>query len=203
MTKDDYSKELASRHEGDLFQQRSMLLKLAGEVLPVKVGEAAEAATGSITVTEKGSAQSHVTVIDIADLSLLATTAAAVAGGKGLYEFPAGNLLIKHVAIAIGVVGSDDPSLNEDDTPDLGLGTTVATGSVAVLGGTAGFENILTGQTMGDCQGAVKSVGAAVNLNITAASEARTAFLNIADTWAGIDAGMKATGRVVLEWVEL
>jgi hypothetical protein len=42
---------------------------------------------------------------------------------------------------------------------------------------------------------------ASVASTLTVASAAaHTIYLNIAAAWAGVDAGMKATGRVVIEW---
>jgi hypothetical protein len=34
-------------------------------------------------------------------------------------------------------------------------------------------------------------------------NDAKTIYLNIADTWAGADANVLATGTVILEWVNL
>ncbi len=160
-------------------------------------GTPATPATGTLSVTETGVDQARVTTIDIADLSLIATTNASKGDGKLLYTLPAGNVIITRASIALGIEGTG--ALNAADTPDLGLGTVVATGAVAVLSGTATFENILTGQTVSACNGTVQLATAASTLTIASAA-AHTVYLNIADGWAGIDAGMKATGRVVLEW---
>lgn len=160
-------------------------------------GTAATPATGTITVNETGVDSSRITTIDIADLSLIATTNASKGDGKLIYTFPAGNIIVKSASIALGIIGT--ASLNAADTPDLGLGTVVATGAVAVLSGTATFENIMTGQTVSACDNTVQIASVNTILPIAAAS-AHTVYLNIADGWAGVDAGMKATGRVVLEW---
>jgi len=160
-------------------------------------GTAATPATGTITVNETGVDSSRITTIDIADLSLIVTTNANKGDGKLLYTLPAGDIIIKSASIALGIDGTG--SANAADTPDLGLGTVVASGSVAVLSGTATFENIMTGQTVSACDGTVQL--ASVNTILTiASSAAHTIYLNIADGWAGVDAGMLATGRVVIEW---
>lgn len=161
------------------------------------IGTVANPATGTITVTELGGDQSHITTIDIADLSLIVTTNASKGDGKLIYTFPAGNILVKSCSMALAIVGTG--ALNVADTPDLGLGTVVATGVIAVLSGTATFENIMTGQTVSACDGTVTLNGVDTILPIAAAS-AHTVYLNMADGWAGVDAGMKATGRVVIEW---
>jgi hypothetical protein len=161
-------------------------------------GTPATPATGTLTVLETGVDQDRVTTIDIADLVLITTTAAAKADGKLLYTLPAGNILITRASISLGIEGT--AALNVADTPDVGLGTVIATGAVATLDGTATFENILTGQTWAAaCGGVRQQASVAATLTIAAAA-AHTIHLNIADTWAGIDAGMKATGRVVIEW---
>lgn len=161
-------------------------------------GTAATPATGTITVNETGVDSHMVTTIDIAYLALIVTTNANKADGKLLYTLPAGNVIVKRATIALGITGT--AALNAADTPDVGLGTTVASGSVAVLGGTAGFENIMTGQTWtAACAGVVQQASIATTLAIATAGD-HTVYLNIADGWDGIDAGMKATGRVIIEW---
>lgn len=154
-------------------------------------------ATGTVVANETGVDSHRITTIDIADLSLIVTTNASKGDGKLIYTFPAGNIIVKRATIALGIVGTG--ALNVADTPDLGIGTVVATGAVAVLSGTATFENILTGQTVSACDGTVQMASVASTLTITAAA-AHSVYLNIADGWAGVDAGMKATGRVILEW---
>jgi len=160
-------------------------------------GTPATPATGTLSVVETGVDQDRITTIDIADLVLIATTNANKGDGKLLYTLPAGNVIITRATIALGIVGT--AALNVADTPDLGLGTVVASGAVAVLSGTGTFENILTGQTVSACDGTVQLASVASTLTIAAAA-AHTIYLNIADGWAGVDAGMKATGRVVIEW---
>jgi hypothetical protein len=161
-------------------------------------GTPATPATGTLTVLETGIDQNRVTTIDIADLVLITTTNANKGDGKLLYTLPAGNILITRASISLGIEGT--AALNAADTPDVGLGTSVATGTIDVLSGTAAFENILTGQTWSAaCAGVRQQASVAATLSVLAAG-AHTVYLNIADGWAGVDAGMKATGRVVIEW---
>ena len=87
------------------------------------------------------------------------------------------------------------------DTPDVGIGTTIGSGVVAVLGGTAAFENIITGQTAADCDGTatVKTIGG--QLLVVETGDNHTIYLNVADGWAADgDAAAILTGRVVLNW---
>lgn len=154
-------------------------------------------ATGTVVANETGVDSHRITTIDIANLNLITTTNANKGDGKLIYTLPAGNIIIKRATIALGITGTG--SANAADTPDLGLGTVVASGAVAVLSGTATFENILTGQTVSACDGTLVLNSVATTLAI-ASSAAHSIYLNIADGWAGVDAGMLATGRVIIEW---
>ena len=161
-------------------------------------GTAATPATGTLTVEETGVDSAMVTTIDIADLALIVTTNASKADGKLLYTLPAGNVIIKRVTFALGITGT--AALNAADTPDVGFGTTVASGVAAVISGTGAFENILTGQTWSAaCAGVVQQGSVATTLAIATAGD-HTIYLNLAAAWTGVDAGMKATGRIIIEW---
>lgn len=164
-------------------------------------GTVATPATGTLSVKEYGGDGFHITEITIDDLSLIVPVAAANLGsGKLLYTLPAGNIVIKSAAMNLGITGTG--STNAADTPDLGIGTVVATGAVAVLSGTATFENIMTGQTVSACNGTAVVNSVNTILAIATAS-AHTIYLNIADGWAGADDGMLASGKVIIEWYYL
>ena len=155
-------------------------------------------ATGTVVAKETGDDSHHITTIDIADLTILATTNASVGGGKLIYTFPAGKIVVKRATISIGVIGT--AALNAADTPEIGIGTVVATGAIATLGaGGATMENIFEGTAMADCNNTAYQGSQDRILAITEAG-VHDVYLNLADGWAGIDAGMKATGRVILEW---
>lgn len=112
------------------------------------------------------------------------TTLPAIAGGADL---------------AVGKLAITKSEANiTADTPDLGLGTTIASGAVAVLGGTAAFENIMTGQTMNDCNGTAEVKTINTQLVIEAA-DAHTVYVNVADGWAANgDAAAALTGTIDL-----
>jgi hypothetical protein len=132
------------------------------------------------------------------------TTMPAIAGGAALavgalvYTLPAGADIISGSQLNIALQQVDG---NVDaDTPDIGLGTTIASGVVSVLGGTAAFENIMTGQTAADCDGAatLKTIGTQL---VIEAAGGHGVYLNIADTWAASgDATLGASGEIVLFW---
>jgi hypothetical protein len=203
MTQAEFNALVNQTHEGDLKRQRYAIQLLGEEVFAEKtpLGTKGTTTAGSITVSEFGNAGGYKTVIDLVNVPLIVTTAAAdLAAGKLLYTLPDGDIVIKSAAIALGLEGT--AALVEDDTPDLGIGTVIATGAVDVLGGIATFENIMTGQTIADCQGTVKVAAVDTILPVLAAA-AHTIHLNVAAGWAGADAGVKVSGRIVIEWNKL
>lgn len=159
------------------------------------------AATG-VTAVETGDGHQHRTVLTVN------TTLPAIAGGaslgvgKLLYTLPAGAVIVDAAYMSLAITQTQGNITA--DTPDGGLGTVIASGAVAVLGGTATFENIITGQTFDDCNGTAEVKAtiptAGVPLVIEAAG-ARTVYFNVADGWAASgDAAALLTGTVVLSW---
>lgn len=131
------------------------------------------------------------------------TTLPAIAGGanlavgKLLYTLPAGKWVINASAINLAITQTQGNITA--DTPDGGLGTTIASGAVAVLGGTAAFENILTGQTFNDCNGTAENVAVGTQLVINTADN-HTIYFNVADGWASSgDAAALLTGTVMID----
>ncbi len=157
------------------------------------------AATSAITNTiERGDANNHVTVLTVQSSLPAIAGGADLAVGKLLYTFPAGEIIVRGAYMSVAITQTQGNITA--DTPDIGLGTTIGSGVVAVLGGTAAFENILTGQTAADCNGTatVKTVDAAL---VIAAADNHTVYLNVADGWAASgDTGALISGKVVLDW---
>ena len=90
------------------------------------------------------------------------------------------------------------------DQPDVGIGTDIATGGVSVLGGTAAFEDFVTGQAAANCTGTVtdksteSTAGGAMLLE---ASAAHTVHFNAADNWAASgDSAAILSGNVTIAW---
>lgn len=151
------------------------------------------------TAVEYGDARNHVTVLTVSTTLPAIAGGANLAVGKLLYTLPAGACLVQAAKMSLAITQSQGNITA--DTPDGGLGTTIASGVVAVLGGTAAFENILTGQTFNDCNGTaeVKTVGDQVLVVETA--DNHTVYFNVADGWAASgDAAAALTGTVVLVW---
>jgi len=167
----------------------------AGTIL---AGAGAGTAQTGFTAVEHGTSVDHLTILT-AD-----TNFGAIAGGASLalglkaYTFPAGKIFIQS-AYASLAFDEDDGNIT-NDTPDWGLGTVVGTGAVAVLGGTATFENIMTGQTAADCNGTVNE--AAVNTALAIATAgSHDMFLNIADGWAASGEGnLAVAGIIAVRW---
>lgn len=134
------------------------------------------------------------------------TALGAIAGGadlalgKLILTLPSVECIIKAAAMSLAI--KQTQAHITADTPDIGLGTTVASGAVAVLGGTAAFENILTGQTAADCDG-TPTVETVVSspLALTTGGVNKTIYANVADGWAASgDAAAKLRGTVELWW---
>lgn len=162
------------------------------------------AGTG-VTAVEHGDGRHHVTVLT------LVTTLPAIAGGANLgvgkliYTFPAGVQVINSAHMGVGVTQTED--FINADTPDVGLGTVIASGAIALLGGTATFEDIITGQLATNCTGTATVAATIPTANvpmIRLAGDAKTVHLNVADGWAASgDAAALVTGTVTLEWSTL
>ena len=152
-----------------------------------------------LSFREYGSAMTHTTVISLSGATLPAIAGGANLGvGRLLYTFPAGSIRITSSKLNVAITKTQGNITA--DTPDIGLGTVIATGAVALLSGTATFENILTGQTAADCNGTatVKTVDTSL---VIESADAHTVHLNVADGWAASgDAGALLTGTVTLHW---
>ena len=157
---------------------------------------------GSVSVEEFGDGRRHYTKLSFTDLDVGADVAGGADEAEGvlLYTLPAGVQKINAVYSEIALSG---PAAIQADTPEIGIGTVIATGAVAVLGGTATFEDILEGSAAADVNGTVNiDSDLAVNQLIAAAS-AKTVHLNIADGWAAGGGQVAATGFIILEWTQL
>jgi hypothetical protein len=164
----------------------------------VPAGSVGTANTG-VTATEYWSGRHHTTVLTLTNLAMPNVgDNASLAIGKLLYTLPAGAQIIRGSYMSIALTGGDAV---KTDTPDVGLGSVIASGAVALLDGTATFEDIMTGQTAADINGTatVAIVNTALVRN---AAAAKTVHLNVADGWADMTTlTLVASGTVVIEWV--
>jgi hypothetical protein len=151
-----------------------------------------------VTVQEFGNKHHHTTVLT------LNTTLPAIAGGANLAvgkliaTFPAGAIRVTSTKMDVTITQTQGNITA--DTPDVGIGTVIGSGAVAVLGGTATFEDILTGQTATDCSttATVKTVDTSLVIETAAA---HTVHLNVADGWAASgDTAALLKGTVTINW---
>lgn len=156
------------------------------------------AATG-VTAVESGKDGYHTVVLTINTTLPAIAGGADLAVGKLLYTLPAGAVIVDSAYMSVAITQTQ-AHINAD-TPDVGLGTTIASGANALLSANALFENILTGQTAADCTGTatVKTIANQVLVRETA--DTKTVYLNVADGWAASgDAAALVTGTVKLNY---
>lgn len=148
-------------------------------------------------VVEEGTGSFHKTTITLdGDFSAI-VGGTDLALGRLIYTFPAGMIRVNSVVFNGVTLQETDSNINAD-TPELGLGSVIASGAVAVLSST--FEDILTGQVMTDCDGTGKTVALVSDFTVLSAA-AHTVHLNVADGWAASgDAALGFTGDVVITW---
>lgn len=159
-------------------------------------------AATNVVATETGFGPYHQTKLVITNAVLPAITGGvAQAVGVQLYTFTSANYVIDK---AFGFFGITQTGGNINaDTPDVGLGTVVATGAVAVLGGTATFEDVMTGAALTNCTGTKSRRLVAQSVPVLRTTTDNL-FFNAADTWAaGGDTGALVNGEVTIDWTYL
>lgn len=153
----------------------------------------------NVTAYEYGTPWRRTTVLSLSSVDLPDIAGGADLGvGMLVYTFPAGEVCIRDTYMSVAIQQVDGNITA--DTPDVGIGTVIASGAVAVLSGTATFENILTGQTAADCDGTatVKTVDTPL---VIATAGAHTVYLNVADGWAASgEANGTVSGTIVINW---
>jgi hypothetical protein len=185
---------ILSNSPGDTITTLITNNKVAGVTMdiPTTVGIVSEG-----TVVEEGNETFHKTTITLSGTFGTIAGGANLSVGKLIYTFPAGVIRVVSVALNGVALTQSDGNVTAD-TPELGLGSVIGSGVVAVLSST--LEDILTAQVMGDCDGTAKLAVAASSFTMLAAA-AHTVHLNVADGWAADgDAGLGFTGEVVITW---
>jgi len=151
------------------------------------------------TAVETGAQSFHKTVLTVSSTLPAIAGGASLSVGKLLYTFPAGAIVVHCARMSMAITQSQG-NINAD-TPDGGLGTTIAAGANALLSDTSGAENILTGQTFNNCTGTVELKTVADQVLVIEAAGDHTVYFNVADGWAASgDAAAAIAGTVVLEW---
>lgn len=158
------------------------------------------AATGT-TAVEYGDGVNHLTVLTV-DTTIATIVTGAHAYGKKVYTLPTSAQIVKsaYMSMALDSVAADIAA----DTPDVGVGTVIASGGVSVLGGTGTFEDIITGMAAADCDGTATVKTIADQILVIETGSAHTVHFNFADTWASAgDTGCVIEGTIILEWINI
>ena len=175
----------------------------------VIIGNANAGVAGTnVTAFEYGDGFNHVTVLQLAGADLGAIGGAGnLAIGALVYTFPAGAHL--H-SVTYGGVSFQGDAAVQADTPDFGIGSVIGTGAVAVLGGTATFEDYVNGSAASDCNGAANGIAAVgatagilTGISLNQPADVKAVHLNAAATWSGASVALTATGSITLNWTYL
>ena len=150
------------------------------------------------TVVENGDGCFHQSIITV-DTTLPAIVGAGNYGiGTLVYTFPDGAVDVKatYMSMALTTAGTT----NSADTPDVGIGTTIGTGTDIILETVgAATENILTGQTASDCNGTANVKHLATSLIVATAGD-HTVYFNAACGWTGADTACGIAGTIIIDW---
>jgi len=154
-----------------------------------------------VTAVHYGDGVNVTAVLTLTNVVLTVGTSQNLGVGSLLYTLPAGACLIRDAFMSVAIAGVTTTT----DTPNVGLGTVVASGAVVLLNGTATFENIIVGQTAANTNGTatVKGAGptAGAPLEITTGG-AHAVYFNAAHGWgANADQAGTLNGTVVISYV--
>jgi hypothetical protein len=160
-----------------------------------------------VTAVNYGDGTNIVTVLTVTDLNLGTVAAGGnFATGALAYTFPAGVHALEVTNVNLGVIG--DLAV-QADTPEIGIGSVVASGAVGVLNGTAEFMDYVTEQTMADVNGTptvglfLPTAGALSGIALNEAGDVKALNINIADNWAGASAALLCSGTITLKWSKI
>ena len=160
-----------------------------------------------VTAVNYGDGTNIVTVLTVTDLDLGTVAAGGnFATGALAYTFPAGVHALEVTNVNLGVIG--DLAV-QADTPEIGIGSVVASGAVGVLNGTAEFMDYVTEQTMADVNGTptvglfLPTAGALSGIALNEAGDVKALNINIADNWAGASAALLCSGTITLKWSKI
>jgi hypothetical protein len=183
----------------------SSFIALGFSVAPNTVSGIGTPGTG-VTAVEYGSPYSHVSRLTIAGVLGAIAGGASLGLGFLLYTLPAGAQIVENSWMSIGLTQTQG-NINAN-TPNVGIGHTVASGAVSTLAGTAAFMDIITQQAATNCTGTPTAITLTATSSpfsyITQAGGTKTIYLNFAAAWnAGGDAGALINGNVILNWRQM
>lgn len=156
------------------------------------------AASGT-TAVEHGDGNFHKTILTV-DTTLPAIAGGAnLAVGKLIYTFPTGAIIVEAAYMSMAITQTQGNITN--DTPDVGVGTEIASGTVVVLGGSGTFEDMITGQAADDCNGTAEVITIANQVLVIETGSDHTVHFNAALGWAASgDSAALLAGTVTLFW---
>jgi len=180
--------------------------------VPSSVGTVTTTATTA--VEEYGSGIEHLTKLTMTAFSLGNTADNASLGiGAKFYTFPAGTIIVTDATLVGSLTAAISVTTN---TPEIGIGTVVASGAVSVLSGTATFEDIIDGNVSGtggdtvapDVAGTAFYKSSSFTSNVlikTTGGKSRDLFLNAAAAWNDVTAAgaLTFTGVITLKWTKV
>lgn len=171
-------------------------LTLAARLLTTK--DVGTAGTG-VTAVEYGDGLNHTTKLTLAALAATIGDNASLAGGNLIYTFPPGVIVINSVTLSVGMTLTTGTPTT--DTPELGLGTTIASGANATLGAVAATAEDVAGPAVLDDIAGTAEIVTKVDGFIILAAAAHTLHINWADAFADVD-NTDATldGTVTINW---
>jgi hypothetical protein len=175
------------------------------------VGTVTTAAT--TTAVEHGDGIEHLTVLTMTNFAVgTSGDNAALAIGAKFYTWPTGvNILVESTTISGGITAAISVTT---DTPEVGIGTVIASGANATLT-TGTWENLVDGGASGssvDAAAVAPDVAGTVfhKKNLTTVTPiikatggaARDLFLNAAVTWSDVTAAgaVTFTGTITIKW---
>ena len=92
------------------------------------IGNVGAVNTG-VTAEEYGDGRNHVTVLTVSQVDALTLgDSENLADGYLLYTLPAGSVVVSVTYMSMAITAASPQLIN--DTPDVGIGTTIATGAV-------------------------------------------------------------------------
>lgn len=158
---------------------------------------------GGITTITQGKDGQYITTIYFTALAMGNTGGAAnKAMGVLIYTMASANVVVYDYTYMSVALNTATVAV-QTDTPEIGIGSVAASGAVAVLSGTATFEDRITGQVAANVNGTATVVTlaptAGVGTGIIAVGGVKALYLNIADGWAAA-ADITATGTVSVKW---
>lgn len=181
----------------------------AGKAVQISLSGSSYGVAGAATVSVAtvGDGRDFTTVLTLTNfiVGALAGAAAALGIGSKVFTFPAGAHIhyVSYMSLGLTAAGTTK-------TPDLGIGSVIASGAVAVLGGTATFEDYITGQTAADIAGtaavktSVATAGALTGISINEVGSVKDVFVNAAATWSANNTGnLTASGTITFKWTKL